>query len=206
MDADKKKEAMGRLRALGIVIPTATQQAKDAAKKLQNVGPVTPLPESARALMEKAKKKQLDRELEAMAQRPMQVDEQSRELESLSEGQGQTTEELKAKLESLKAEVRPSSSSTHKALSDMPESLPQAASLGLDASGAPAQGARGRGRGRFPTRAFAPRGRGGYPRGFASLDNRPKELHIEAKTESGEPLEGERRDKVEAWLKVSGQS
>ncbi len=180
MDADAKKTAMTRLRELSTAIPAATQQARQAAEKVQNVGPITPIPEASKALLvAKAKKQQLDRELDAISKGGgMQVDGDGEGAE------GQTTEELKAKLESLKAE---------------------AASLGLDASGAPIRGA-GRGRGRFTTRGgYAPRGRGGFQRGFASLDNRTKELRIDATTESGEAIQGDKRKNVETWLKTFGE-
>ncbi|KDN36547.1 hypothetical protein K437DRAFT_296772 [Tilletiaria anomala UBC 951] len=188
LDGDAKKKAMSRLRELATTIPLATQQAKEAAEKVQNVGPVTPIPESSKALMEKAKKRQLDRELDAMAASgvgaSMAVD--GEEGGTGASEDGASTEELKAKLLSLKAE---------------------AAALGIDASGA--TGGRGRGRsGRFLTRG-AYRGRGGaacgFQRGFANLDNRPTKLLVDLTTEGGDAIDGEKREKVIAWFKNFGE-
>ena len=186
LDAEAKKKAMSRLRELAATIPSATQNAKEAAEKVKNVGPITPIPESSRAMMERAKRKQLDRELELLQQAngndAMDTSDGAAAAGSGGEAKyepstPQTTEELKAKLAALKAE---------------------AAALGIEGTAAGATRGRGRGRGR----PFA-RGRGGFARGSANLDNRPKELFVDTSTEAGETIEGEKRSKLEGWLKVS---
>lgn len=140
--ADEKKDIMARLRKLG-------EEMKSQSS--------TPAPSTSTA------DTHADGQDTAMAQLDKELD-----VHATTEGQ-ETTEELKATLEKLKAE---------------------AASLGISEGEAshPSQPAyRGyRGRGRASYRGYQPRGafRGGPPRGSMKLDNRPKKLLIKG-TDAG---------------------
>lgn len=156
LSAEEKKLTMTQLKALGDEIKTATEAVKAAVEALQAAPKDTaPVSDSGswKAEKEKREKEQLDRELD---------------LHAKGSEPASTTEELKKKLESLKAE---------------------AASLGIDgAGGASGYGFNSRGRGRG---GYVPRGRGGYPpyaaRGGAMggpnrsfrIDNRTTRLKIQ---------------------------
>ncbi|GAC98544.1 hypothetical protein PHSY_006138 [Pseudozyma hubeiensis SY62] len=170
LTAEDKKQTMTQLKQLGDQIKTSTEAVKAAVEALQAAPKEAPSSSAAaaggaggdveagrrKAEKEKREKEQLDRELDLHAQ---------------GSSPGSTTEELKKKLESLKAE---------------------AASLGIDGANAGAgYGYNGRGRGRG---GYVPRGRGGYtpyaarggPGGMGGgpnrsfrIDNRTTRLKIE---------------------------
>ena len=157
---EEKKEIMAKLRKLGEEMTKLTSSSASATTATPSGGAATASPKkSAESLtdLEKKERERLDKELEQPTE--------------------DTTEDLKAKLERLKAEVR----DNPKHLAQLSD-LYQAASLGLDSalpsSSGPYRGYRGRGRG-------GPRGyfrgapmRGGPPRGSMKLDNRPKKLLV----------------------------
>lgn len=162
LSAEDKKQTMAQLKKLGDEIKASTEAVKAAVEALQNAPKEAPAPAAGagadatnwKAEKEKREKEQLDRELD---------------LHAKGSSPASTTEELKKKLESLKAE---------------------AASLGIDGSGGAAgsygYNSRGRGRG-----GYVPRGRGGYApyaaRGGAAMgpnrslriDNRTTKLKID---------------------------
>jgi RNA-binding protein 26 len=172
LSADDKKATMAKLKKLGEEIKASTEAVKAAVEALQAA------PKDAgssaggdagnwKAEKEKREKEQLDRELE---------------LHAKGTEAGSTTDELKKKLESLKAE---------------------AASLGIDGAQQYGYGGRGRGRG-----GFVPRGRGGYApyaRGGGTanrslrIDNRTTRIKIESLPE------GVDADKVRAHFAAFGE-
>lgn len=161
LSAEDKKQTMAQLKKLGDEIKASTEAVKAAVEALQNA-PKEALAAAAgagadagnwKAEKEKREKEQLDRELD---------------LHAKGSSPASTTEELRKKLESLKAE---------------------AVSLGIDGAGGAAgsygYNPRGRGRG-----GYVPRGRGGYApyaRGGAAMgpnrslriDNRTTKLKID---------------------------
>ncbi|SNX82151.1 uncharacterized protein MEPE_00857 [Melanopsichium pennsylvanicum] len=152
LSAEDKKAVFSQLKKLGDEIKASTESAKTAFEALQNAPrePAAPATTAGdwRAEKEKREKEQLDRELD---------------LHSKGSEPGSTTEELKKKLESLKAE---------------------AASLGVDGASGSSAGSygfntRGRGRG-----GYVARGRGGYAsysaRGGVAMANRS--LRIDNRT------------------------
>ena len=162
LSAEDKKATMAQLKKLGDEIKASTEAVKTAVEALQAATKETPTPVAAdggnwKAEKDKREREQLDRELD---------------LHAKGSSPSSTTEELKKKLESLKAE---------------------AASLGIDgasgaagaASGSYGFNPRGRGRG-----GYAARGRGGYaqytgrggavgPNRSLRIDNRTTRLKIE---------------------------
>ncbi|KAJ3536639.1 hypothetical protein NM688_g6809 [Phlebia brevispora] len=169
--AEEKKEIMARLRKLNEEMKPATPStpAKSASPAPAPTGPgIKSRGNTPRT--EEQLRERLDKELEL------------HNAVTAAEGESEeSTEELKARLEKLKAE---------------------AASLGItDAvaditphySGGPYRPYRGRGRGR----GFY-RGRGGPPRGSMKLDNRPKKLLI--KGVSVDQLQA-----VRDWYETTGQ-
>lgn len=153
---DEKKEIMNRLRKLGEEMTAA---------------PVTPVKSED---PEKKERERLDKELD-LHSATVKV-----------EGEEESTEDLKAKLERLKAE---------------------AASLGLSDAGAePSWGGSGsyrpyRGRGRGSSRSYyrgAGPGRGGPPRASMKLDNRPKKLIVKGAKQDSE-------QGVRDWYETTGQ-
>ncbi|KAI0067886.1 hypothetical protein BV25DRAFT_1911750 [Artomyces pyxidatus] len=169
--AEEKKELFARLRKLGQEMkgesastPPPAAVAAAAAKRKAST---TPRPDDR----EEKEKARLDKELEMHS------------VVSAIDGEDESTEALKAKLEKLKAE---------------------AASLGIDAnSGAPFTpppyrgGYRGRGRG--ASRGYA-RGalRGGPPRGSMKLDNRPRKLVVK-------DVDSDAMQAVRDWYESTGQ-
>ncbi|KAJ1019936.1 hypothetical protein NDA16_004217 [Ustilago loliicola] len=162
LSAEDKKQTMTQLKKLGDEIKASTEAVKAAVEALQNAPKEAPAAAAGvgadtgnwRAEKEKREREQLDRELD---------------LHAKGSSPASTTEELKKKLESLKAE---------------------AASLGIDGAGGAAgsygYNARGRGRG-----GYIPRGRGGYapyaargggamgPNRSLRIDNRTTKLKID---------------------------
>ncbi|PWY98892.1 hypothetical protein BCV70DRAFT_192906 [Testicularia cyperi] len=157
LSADDKKQILAQLKKLGEDIKVSTETVKAAVEALQAAPKESPAAATpgagadAAALRqerEKREKELLDRELD---------------LHAKSSSPSSTTEELKKKLESLKAE---------------------AASLGIDGTAAGGYAGRGRGRGGYVPRGrgtFSPFGRG---RGAAvanrslRLDNRTTRLQV----------------------------
>lgn len=169
LSAEDKKQTMTQLKKLGDEIKASTEAVKAAVEALQAAPKEPPAAAAAvagpgadagnwKAEKEKREKEQLDRELD---------------LHAKGSSPSSTTEELKKKLESLKAE---------------------AASLGIDGGAGAAAGGpssygfnpRGRGRG-----GYIPRGRGGYtpyaarggamgnPNRSLRIDNRTTRLKID---------------------------
>lgn len=179
---EDKKQTMTQLKKLGDEIKASTEAVKAAVEALQAAPREAPPSTAAagadagnwKAEKEKREKEQLDRELD---------------LHSQGSSPSSTTEELKKKLESLKAE---------------------AASLGIDgaAAGPASYGFNSRGRGRG---GYIPRGRGGYnayaPRGGAAMgpnrsfriDNRTTKLKID------DLPEGVEADKVKQHFASFGE-
>ncbi|KAJ7706444.1 hypothetical protein B0H17DRAFT_1037241 [Mycena rosella] len=158
--ARKKKEIMGRLRKLGEEMTAAPAPATPAAAKTEDP--------------EKRERERLDKELDLHSAVVKADDEE------------ESTEDLKAKLERLKAE---------------------AASLGLSDAGAePSWGGSGsyrpyRGRGRGSSRSYyrgAGPTRGGPPRASMKLDNRPKKLIVKGVKEDSTQA-------VRDWYETTGQ-
>ncbi|KAJ7293330.1 hypothetical protein C8J57DRAFT_1268752 [Mycena rebaudengoi] len=151
--AEEKKEIMARLRKLGEEMTVAPAAAAPAVKTDDH---------------EKKERERLDKELD-LHSATVKVDEE------------ESTEDLKAKLERLKAE---------------------AASLGLSDSGAePSYGGsyRGyRGRGRGARSFYRGAARGGPPRASMKLDNRPKKLLIKGVKEDSTQA-------VRDWYETTGQ-
>ncbi|KAJ7492871.1 hypothetical protein FB451DRAFT_1361303 [Mycena latifolia] len=158
--AEEKKEIMSRLRKLGEEMTPAPAAATPVAAKTEDP--------------EKRERERLDKELELHSAVVKVEDE------------GESTEDLKAKLERLKAE---------------------AASLGLSDTGAePSWGGAGsyrpyRGRGRGSSRSYyrgAGPARGGPPRASMKLDNRPKKLIVKGAKEDSTQA-------VRDWYETTGQ-
>ena len=153
--AEEKKDIMVKLRKLGEEMTSLTSSPSVEVSASDN----------SKVEQEKKEKERLDKELEM--RNP--TDEAS------------TTEELKAKLERLKAEVFVILTDVNLQLHLSPF---QAASLGLDSSlpssAAPSTHYRGGYRGRPPRGRGYFRGamRGGPPRASMKLDNRPKKLLV----------------------------
>ncbi|KAA1468608.1 hypothetical protein DENSPDRAFT_476953 [Dentipellis sp. KUC8613] len=144
---EEKKTILARLRKLG-------EEMKAPAASPSTPRATTPVPAQRRASStpkaeehEQKERERLDKELEMHA--------------AVVEGEEDSTEALKAKLEKLKAE---------------------AASLGIDANAEPQYGSTSyrpyRGRGRGSRGYFRGAMRGGPPRGSMKLDNRPKKLLV----------------------------
>ncbi|KDR84750.1 hypothetical protein GALMADRAFT_131542 [Galerina marginata CBS 339.88] len=164
--AEEKKEIMARLRKLGEEMTKLTSSTP-ASTSTSSTNAAGKRPVDSSTDHERRERERLDKELDMR--------------NGSDEHGGESAEDLKAKLERLKAE---------------------AASLGLDAalpsSLGPYRGYRGRGRG-------APRGyfrgatmRGGPPRASMKLDNRPKKLLVK----------GVREDNSQAlrdWYETTGQ-
>ena len=154
LSAEDKKQTMTQLKQLGDQIKVSTEAVKAAVEAVQTAPKETSAGDAStanwKAEKEKREKEQLDRELDLHAQ---------------GSSPASTTEELKQKLESLKAE---------------------AASLGIDGGASSGAGygynARGRGRGG----AYIPRGRGGYTpyaaRGGAGAMGPNRSLRIDNRT------------------------
>jgi RNA-binding protein 26 len=161
---ERKREIMARLRKLNEEMTAV----KDA------VTPASPAP-SKKPSSESAPK-------EASSEAALDKDTEMQP----ADGGEETTEQLKAKLEKLKAE---------------------AASLGIpaDAAAEPSYGGyrggyRGRGRGRGGYyRGAAPVMRGGPPRGSLKLDNRPKKLLVKGVSEDSG------KQAVREWYEALGQ-
>ncbi|KAJ7783515.1 hypothetical protein DFH07DRAFT_189523 [Mycena maculata] len=155
--AEEKKEIMGRLRKLGKEMTAAPAPATPVAVKAEDP--------------EKKERERLDKELELHSAAVKVEDEE------------ESTEDLKAKLERLKAE---------------------AASLGL--SDSPAETSwggsyrpyRGRGRGARSYYRGAGPARGGPPRASMKLDNRPKKLVVKGAKEDSTQA-------VRDWFETTGQ-
>jgi RNA-binding protein 26 len=168
---DEKKAIMARLRKLGEEMdPMAvTAQASSSSAPTKKPGSSSSKGEDR----EKKERERLDKELE-MHSATAAVDGE------------ESTEDLKAKLERLKAEVRVAQLSR----SELNLTYLQAASLGI-AETEPSFGSsyrthRGRGRG---GRGFHRSIRGGPPRGSMKLDNRPKKLLVKGvRTENVQAL------------------
>ncbi|KAJ7357112.1 hypothetical protein DFH08DRAFT_736416 [Mycena albidolilacea] len=156
---EEKKEIMGRLRKLGeemTATPAPTSTTPPVVDKDED--------------MEKKERERLDKELELHSATAKVDDEES-------------TEDLKAKLERLKAE---------------------AASLGLSETGAETSWGgsyrpyRGRGRGARSYYRGAGPARGGPPRASMKLDNRPKKLLVKGVKEDSTQA-------VRDWYETTGQ-
>ncbi|KAF8887920.1 hypothetical protein CPB84DRAFT_1837655 [Gymnopilus junonius] len=168
--AEEKKDIMVKLRRLGEEMTNLTSSSVSTSSTTASVaavGAATKKPVDSLTEHEKRERERLDKELD--------------KLNATDSQKGDTTEELKAKLEKLKAE---------------------AASLGLDSAlpstSAPYRGYRGRGRG-GPGRYFrgAPM-RGGPPRGSMKLDNRPKKLLVKGVSEDNSQA-------LRDWYETTGQ-
>ena len=174
--AEERKSTMMALKKLGEDIKASTEAAKAAVAALAAApadrGHKEMDSQAWRQEKEKREKEQLDRELELHSKG--------------ASPPGSTTDELRKKLESLKAE---------------------AASLGIDGSGGYGGGARGRGRGGFVSRGAGARGGYGFGRGRGGmaaqrsmrLDNRTTRLKIT------ELPAGVDQDKVQEHLKKFGE-
>ncbi|KAF9560207.1 hypothetical protein CPC08DRAFT_818389 [Agrocybe pediades] len=164
---EEKKEIMAKLRKLGEEMKGLTAAAPATTTKTPSPAASSKL--SADAEHEKKEHERLDKELEMRNENGNGAAE--------TEG-GESSEDLKAKLERLKAE---------------------AASLGLDAA-LPSSSFRGyRGRGRGAPRAYYRGGmRGGPPRGSMKLDNRPKKLLIKGVSDDNSQA-------LRDWYETTGQ-
>ncbi|PWN53736.1 hypothetical protein IE53DRAFT_377080 [Violaceomyces palustris] len=173
ISVEEKKTMMTTLKKLAEDIKASTEAMKTA---VQAAAPSSALKETASVDSQKWKEEREKREREQL----------DRELDLHSKGasSGSTTEELKKKLESLKAE---------------------AASLGLDASGASGYSSRGRGRGYYSTRGTRGfntyvRGRGAAPVNRSMrLDNRTTMLRV------SELPEGANLEKAQDYFKQFGE-
>ncbi|KAF8168342.1 hypothetical protein B0H34DRAFT_56490 [Crassisporium funariophilum] len=167
---EEKKEIMARLRKLGE--ETSKLTASNVASESSGVSAAVkkPVVGDKTSEQERKEKERLDKELDMNTA----VDEEHHE---------ETTEDLKAKLEKLKAE---------------------AASLGLDAplassSSGAYRGYRGRGRG--APRSYirgAPVFRGGPQRASMKLDNRPKKLVVKG-------VQEDESQALKDWYETTGQ-
>ncbi|PPQ67018.1 hypothetical protein CVT24_011312 [Panaeolus cyanescens] len=165
---EEKKGIMAKLRKLGEEQSKLSSEAKEeaaaAAAAAKKAAP------NGVSEKERLEKERLDQELDLHG-------------ETEQSGQGESTEDLKAKLEKLKAE---------------------AASLGLDSalsSGAPPYRGGYRGRARGAPRGYyrgGPVMRGGPPRGSMKLDNRPKKLLVKGVSE-------ENTQTLRDWYETTGQ-
>ena len=194
---EEKKQIMARLRKLGEEMkPSSTPAAASSSQSPPHTASTVPPKRATSSVpprgedQERAEHERLDKELELQR--------------AEGDGEEESTEELKAKLEKLKAEVRHLRfvSIIHWiSLTNFDASL-QAASLGIpvtsDAS--PSYGSttyrpyRGRGRG-GPRSFYRGAMRGGPPRASMKLDNRPKKLLV--KGASAESLQA-----VRDWYEV----
>lgn len=166
--AEQKKEIMARLRNLGVEMTQLTSTPSTLEAPNVPVANGSHDRNNGKALHEQKEKDRLDKELEVHNK----TEESS------------TTDELKAKLDKLKAEVNCSLIfSLRNLLISVRKS--QAASLGLDSALPSTTTSPSHFRGGF--RGRPPRGRGyfrngpvrgGPPRGSMKLDNRPKKLLV----------------------------
>lgn len=186
---EEKKAGMARLRVLEPQIKEATEEVRKAVQAIAALpAPTAPTtsydPSKRYEQREKVAREQLDRELEAHStgQGVATTVENAPEGSTGDAPSGQTAQ-LRAKLESLKAE---------------------AAALGLDQNGSGSSGRGGyagyRGRGRGGNPAYRG-GRGGAagaaPGASMRLDNRSTKLNVSDVPEGKDP------QKVKEWLKVS---
>ncbi|KAJ3842957.1 hypothetical protein F5878DRAFT_340864 [Lentinula raphanica] len=150
--------------------PEEKKKVMDRFKQLNEEMQASPSP--AKDDKQEKERERLDREL----------DQHSTAANGSAEGDSETTEQLKAKLERLKAEA------ASLGISDDPNSSYQSA---------PHRGFRGRGRG---TRGSYFRGgpRGGPPRTNMSLDNRPKKLLVKG-------VGSENEQALRDWYETTGQ-
>ncbi|KAJ7462627.1 hypothetical protein B0H11DRAFT_2053631 [Mycena galericulata] len=176
--SEEKKEIMSRLRKLGeemTAAPTATP-ATPAVVKSEDA--------------EKKERERLDKELE-LHNTAVKVEDEE-----------ESTEDLKAKLERLKAEVSVCSFKPRSWF--LTNRIKQAASLGLTDSGVETSWGgsyrpyRGRGRGARSYYRGAAAARGGPPRASMKLDNRPKKLIIKGAKEDSTQA-------VRDWYETTGQ-
>ncbi|KAG6891430.1 hypothetical protein C0992_007209 [Termitomyces sp. T32_za158] len=182
---EEKKTIMARLRKLGDEMHLGTTTHEAPAPK-PNPKPTTPKAVNGTVDMQKKERERLDKELD---------------MHSAGGGE-ESTEDLKAKLEKLKAEVSYDSRRGILPLS-ADCSVSQAASLGISESGAePHFGGggyrpyRGRGRG---SRGYRGSIRGAHiPRGSLKLDNRPKKLLVKGAREEGVQA-------LRDWYETTGQ-